>query len=345
MTTSPLVSIVVPTHNRKQSLQQTLASLAKQTFPPDCFEVIVVDDGSTDGTETVRKQTFPFFLRYIRQDHQGDALARNRGAEESRADLLVFLDDDITVAPEYVDSLAKEHRDSKPQIVNGLLYPAPVNNPNPFRKIYSEIDSNSLTEQMHFVENLSGVLCIKRQDYMDIGMMEHLPVPGSSLWAGVEFAYRAYLRGFSFKRCLSAVAYHNDYALSDLSTCCRRSYRAASAAVLLFHKHPELLPLLPMFRDKTPIVWGREAAALIARKVARRSASSLPVLWAMERLVHLLEQYCPSPALLRPLYRWIIGGYIFRGFRDGLRKYGPIPSCKDEQVTLLLPRHSVSEEK
>ena len=44
----------------------------------------------------------------------------------------------------------------------------------------------------------------------------------------------------------------------------------------------------------------------------------------MERLVHLLERVAPRPALLRPLYRWTISSYIYRGYRQGLRKYGPV---------------------
>ncbi|GAI94262.1 unnamed protein product, partial [marine sediment metagenome] len=47
------VSIIIPTYNRKDSLRETLTSLVQQTWPTDCFEVIVVDDGSTDGTEKV----------------------------------------------------------------------------------------------------------------------------------------------------------------------------------------------------------------------------------------------------------------------------------------------------
>jgi len=58
----------------------------------------------------------------------------------------------------------------------------------------------------------------------------------------------------------------------------------------------------------------------IARKLARHVASARPVPWGLERIVSVLEQRYPSPKLLRPLYRWVIGGYIFRGYREGLRE-------------------------
>ena len=53
--TQPKVSVIIPTYNRKDSLRETLNSLAQQTYPSDCFEVIIVDDGSTDGTAAIRQ--------------------------------------------------------------------------------------------------------------------------------------------------------------------------------------------------------------------------------------------------------------------------------------------------
>ena len=74
-----------------------------------------------------------------------------------------------------------------------------------------------------------------------------------------------------------------------------------------------------MFHDKTPIAWGQDSPRLIVRKLARHVASSRPALWGLERIVRVLEQRYPSPSLLRPLYRWVIGGYIFQGYREGLK--------------------------
>jgi len=77
-----------------------------------------------------------------------------------------------------------------------------------------------------------------------------------------------------------------------------------------------------MYEDKTPIAWHSDPPRLIVRKLARMAASTRPSVWAMEHLVRLLEHSYPSPTLLRPLYRWIIGAYIYQGYRQGLREYG-----------------------
>src|SRR5829696_3704016 len=105
--TPPTLSIIIPTYNRKDLLRETLNSLAQQTYPSNHFEVIIVDDGSTDGTAAIAAEAFPFILRYFWQSNQGDASARNLGAQQSQADILVFLDDDILVGTGYLTHLIR----------------------------------------------------------------------------------------------------------------------------------------------------------------------------------------------------------------------------------------------
>jgi glycosyltransferase involved in cell wall biosynthesis len=98
------ISVVTPTHNKLANLQRTLGSLAAQDLSPEEYDVVVVDDGSTDGT--------PGFLESHRPDHgfavvrqennRGRAAARNLGLARAEGDLVVFLDDDMELVPGFL---------------------------------------------------------------------------------------------------------------------------------------------------------------------------------------------------------------------------------------------------
>lgn len=86
----PLVSVIIPMYNGARHLRAALESVFAQTYRP--FEVIVVDDGSTDDSGLIA-QSFAD-VRYIHQPNQGVAVARNHGIEAARGDFLAFLDQD-----------------------------------------------------------------------------------------------------------------------------------------------------------------------------------------------------------------------------------------------------------
>lgn len=95
----PKVSVLIPTHNRRNPLQKAVASVLAQTFTD--WELIVIDDGSTD--ETIAwwdKQNFPESFRLVRQDHRGVSTARNRGLEIARGEWIALLDSDDEWLPE-----------------------------------------------------------------------------------------------------------------------------------------------------------------------------------------------------------------------------------------------------
>ena len=85
------ISVVIPTFNRKKLLRRALDSVITQTLQP--FEIIVVDDGSTDSTETIVKTYYQDVL-YLYQSNQGVSRARNKGIKLATGDWLAFLDSD-----------------------------------------------------------------------------------------------------------------------------------------------------------------------------------------------------------------------------------------------------------
>lgn len=101
---TPFISVVIPTYNRATLLRECLESLGSQQYPRDKYEVLVVDDGSRDGTANVAERANG--VRYVRRPHAGLNAARNTAIEEAKGDLIAFLDDDVLVPRAWLAALA-----------------------------------------------------------------------------------------------------------------------------------------------------------------------------------------------------------------------------------------------
>ena len=118
MSASFALSVVTPTFNRKRSLRRLLTALQRQTVDPKTFEVVIVDDGSKDGTaESLESETFGFGLKLCRQQNSGPARARNRGIEEAQGKLVLFLDDDVEPAPSLIEEHLRSHAAEAAELV------------------------------------------------------------------------------------------------------------------------------------------------------------------------------------------------------------------------------------
>lgn len=104
-----MISVIVCTYNREKYLYGALENLARNTLPGDSYEVVLVDNNSTDGTADLCArfhQEWPNVdFRYFMERNQGLSHARNRGIAEARGEVLVFLDDDSFVEPDYLSNL------------------------------------------------------------------------------------------------------------------------------------------------------------------------------------------------------------------------------------------------
>lgn len=98
---NPVVSVVIPTYNRATKVQNAIDSALSQTFTD--LEVIVVDDGSSDGTEALLRERFGNRIRYFAQENQGVSGAWNRGLAEARGDWVSFLASDDTWEPNKIE--------------------------------------------------------------------------------------------------------------------------------------------------------------------------------------------------------------------------------------------------
>lgn len=115
-------SIVTPTHRRPQSLLRMLEALARQDYPCDYFEVIVVVDGADDDLiNTLRRRRYPYLLRAVSQVQSGPAAARNRGLAEAAEPFVLFIDDDVLPAASLVRQHAEAHREPDVVVIGPLL--------------------------------------------------------------------------------------------------------------------------------------------------------------------------------------------------------------------------------
>ena len=117
--TPPRVSVVVPCYNRAELLDAALRSVAAQTFRD--FEIVVVDDGSTDGTPLVLAEWERRGARVLRQANRGPSAARNNGVRAARGELLAFLDSDDLWRRTYREEIVAVF-DERPDV--GLVAPA-----------------------------------------------------------------------------------------------------------------------------------------------------------------------------------------------------------------------------
>jgi GT2 family glycosyltransferase len=120
------VTIVVPTYQRRASLARLLGALRVQTYPRDSLEVIVVDDGSTDGTrEWLAGAGRDLVTRAVEQTHGGPGAARNFGISEASGPLVLFLDDDVVPDRSLVAAHVSAHRRERDAVVIGPMLAPP----------------------------------------------------------------------------------------------------------------------------------------------------------------------------------------------------------------------------
>ncbi len=298
---TPVVSVIIPTYNRKESLLRTLDSLARQTYPADRMEVIVVDDGSTDGATSL---AWPGKLsgQMLKQAHAGATAARNLGAGQARGSVLVFMDDDIELEEEALLAGLRMLLSLERCILLGSLrIPAdgPEDSPSDTGSITAACQPYSLAE-VPFQNCMTGLLFVRQSDFVEIGGFQD-PTGGWPNWDDVDFGYRATGAGYRLFRSTLVRATHWDHVSADLRSACDRWYRAAHAGARLFQRYPELQGQIPMFADKGPVRWGEDSVAIIARKALRSLTSSQPAQSLIRWFTMILERCWPNFRVLTPV--------------------------------------------
>lgn len=130
MTLQPFFSIVIPTYNRPERLENCLKALTQLSYPRDRFEVIVVDDGSKKPLdEVVTPLQNQIDVKLFRQKNAGPAAARNRGAKEATGEFIAFTDDDCQPKSGWLTHFAASLADAPQAMIGGKTINALADNP------------------------------------------------------------------------------------------------------------------------------------------------------------------------------------------------------------------------
>lgn len=252
----PDLTVVIPTHNGGRILHGTLDALKRQTVPPERFEVVVVDDGSTDGSTDGIEQTGPLLVRVVKQHNEGRSAARNRGAAEARGRVLLFLDADVWATPELIAAHLGHHGERDNLGVQGPSPPAPEALTTLFMRACHVWPDWTIRKR----EDLSPFHVITRNFSVDRdaftrvgGFDEGFTGYG---WEDMELAFRLTKRGVLLRYEPSALAFH--YHIQTLETHREKMRQAGEGAVYWWEKEGRDFRLglfLEILPPMLPIKW------------------------------------------------------------------------------------------
>jgi glycosyltransferase involved in cell wall biosynthesis len=228
-------SVIIPTYNRKPILEKCINALENQVITDEKlvthYEILIVDDGSTDETISwLNQQSFPH-LRWFQQSHQGPATARNLGVEKARGDFIIFIDSDLVVTEHFIQAHAnclKQHNDrvfTYGRVINTSNFDNPTAEP------YKLTDFSAA----YFA---TGNVAIHRQWLEKAGLFDsRFQLYG---WEDLELGVRLKKLGLKLVKCPQAVGYHwhPPFHLNQLPNLIEKEVQRGKMGVLFYQKHP-----------------------------------------------------------------------------------------------------------
>ena len=233
-------SVVIPTYNRKPILEKCLKALEHQVFDPNQiagYEVVVVDDGSTDKTVEWLHSTAEFpHVRLFQQDHQGAAAARNLGVEKATGDTIIFIDSDLVVTEIFLQSHAEKLMEGARSLGHDRLftYGRVINTCN-FEEPTSEPFKVTDYSQAFFA---TGNVAIARTWLIQAGLFDtQFQLYG---WEDLELGVRLKNLGLQLIKCPDAVGYHwhPPFSLAQIPKLIDQEIQRGKMGVLFYQKHP-----------------------------------------------------------------------------------------------------------
>ncbi|MGE3268373.1 MAG: glycosyltransferase family 2 protein [Chloroflexota bacterium] len=289
MDVRPDVSVVVATYNRRDGLEALLRGLARQTYKASRFEVVVVDDGSTDGTPgLLRTISVPYALRSLTQANSGPAVARNLGVEHARGSIIQFLDDDVVPAPNLIEAHVAVHGERTDLVVTGPMLAPPLDWPQP---AWDRWDAAQLEKQYQAMRD-GKFPCTQRQFFtanasLHRSMFEAVGGFDAEFKRAedMDLAWRMSRQGARFAFEPNAEVVH--YAARSFVSWCRKAYQYGAYDVVM-----EREKAIPVFELACQEYHTRRAVnrwlteACVGRTLLRDS-----VLFGLSMAVHVGARY------------------------------------------------------
>jgi len=239
------LSIVIPTYNRERTLGECLRALGHQTLPHKDFEVIVVDDGSSDGTEAFcRGFKAGYQLTYLRQSNAGAGAARRHGVEHARGEYLLMFNDDTIASPNLLAKhlqAQKAHLGKKLAVLGDFRYPPAASaralsyflTRNPF--LFPQVTLNPGVHS-HSALFVTCNLSVPREAVLSVGSFD----ARFRVAEDTDLGIRLMKMGYRVLYVPEAMATHEHlpFTMGDLL---RRAESYGPAQLLLFRKHPEAI--------------------------------------------------------------------------------------------------------
>ncbi|HEU4648139.1 MAG TPA: glycosyltransferase family 2 protein [Gemmatimonadales bacterium] len=337
------LSVIIPTYNRAGPLRTCLDALDRQTHPVAEYEVVVVVDGSTDGTDAMLRTLSPRYrFRVIRQRNAGQPSALNRGIDAATGTCCLFLDDDIIAEPALIAEHVGVHRTHGAAIGIGNIPWIVDADADWFAGGFGRVWNahfESLTEGRRrpaWYDCYGGNMSAPRAALLDVG-----GVAGDLNYShDIELAYRLHERGLRLVYLPRAVGCeHQLKGFRELAVDCERH---GAAAVELLRRHPSAITdLLGHFGNVGPRM-------LAARRLLLALNPPLPLLAPIGRALYgtgagpkwfrLTQDYC----FWRGVRRAIGGSKLWHDVTRGVlgSDHPPAPGHDDAAASLGV-KHSI----
>ncbi|MBU0518416.1 exopolysaccharide biosynthesis polyprenyl glycosylphosphotransferase [bacterium] len=198
-----MISVIIPAYNAEKTLPYTLRALQHQSVPRNLYEIIVVDDSSTDGTGAVARE---FGVRYRRQNKEGPAAARNLGVRIARGDIVVFTDSDCVPEENWIEKMVKPLEDPRVAGVMGRYLTKQKEFAARFVQLEFE-ERFSILKKFDSIDLVpSFAAAFRRSVFEEVGGFNaHFPLANNE---DVELSYQIASRGYKMVFAEDAVVYH-----------------------------------------------------------------------------------------------------------------------------------------